>query len=168
MSEIINFIKGNGKLVSPPILLEFKRTILNTNNEILPKDAYEFVKLFTHDVTLIEDDNFVIRQRNILHSTRDFTGTITTFYLYNNPSGTIEKWSPPTWQKTTNNSTLYSAILAIIRPNCSFEQTKELIRKIIDKQDSEGARLLGEISLHFFARGQSYFRYPSTTTFTPK
>ena len=160
MSEIINFIKGKGKLVSPPILLTFKETYENRNGEILPEDIYRFVKTFTNDVALVDDKNYIIRERGILINSHD--GHM--FYIYNNPGGAVEKWDSITWQRTTNNTSLYTGILAIIRPKCSFEQTKELIRKIIDKQNSEGARLMGEISLHFFARSQAYFRYP---TFIP-
>lgn len=158
MTEIINFIKGKGKLVSLPILTEFKKTYANKNDEILPQHAIQFVKSFNTDAVLIDDKNYIIRQKSILiNSSQD--GHM--FYIYNNPNGMVEKWDSSTWQKTTNNTSLYAAFLAIIRPNCSFEQTKELIGKIIDKQNSEGARLLGEISLHFFARSQAHFRYPN-------
>lgn len=186
MTEIIDFIKGKGKLSSPPILFEFKETYGNRNGEILPQHVLQFTRLFNNDVVLLDDGNYSnIRQRSIminLHSNDEYKllhGKANDnsnnayllypivsrmFYIYINSDGGIEKWDPITWQHTTNNTSLYTALVAIIRPKCSFEQTKELISKIIDSYDSEGARLLGEISLHFFARGRSYFRYPTLKT----
>lgn len=82
------------------------------------------------------------------------------FYLYNDTdNGIIEKWDPSAWQRTKNNCTLYAGICAIIRPIVGFEETKMLLRKIIDKQNSFEARLLAEISEHFFKRGYDMFRY---------
>ena len=155
MVGIVNFIKGSGTLVSPPILTEFREIYPNQNGGILGPDALRFAQLFNNDVVMIEDNNYIVRQHSILIYIHNGAHM---FYIYNN-GGMIEKWDPASWQHTSNNCTLYSALLAIIRPISSFEETKQLIKKIVDAQNSEGARLLGQISLHFFSRGQTYFRY---------
>ena len=163
--EIINFIHGTGKLFTAPILTEFREVFASQNAGILGTDAFQFAKLYNDDVTLIEDNNYIVRQHSILVYIQNGSHM---FYLYRNPSSDVlEKWDPSSWQHTSNNCTLYSALIAIIRPITSFEETKHLLHKIIDAQGSEGAKILSEISLHFFARGISYFRYSSSISSSP-
>ena len=147
MTEIINFIKGKGKLVSPAIPLP--PSTHPSASELTTLDILQFVKLFNNDVVIIENGNFIIRQRNIIHNGSQ------KFYLYNSPNGVVEKWEPSTWQHSTDFTLLYCGILAIIRPITSFEKTKELLRIIIDTPNSDGYKILTQIVEHFFTRSQS-------------
>lgn len=162
--EIINFIKGKGKLVSEPILYHFENSHPNQNSSILATDALQFVKLFNSDVALIDDNNYIIHEHNILVQQFNRSlfnhGNFHMYYLYNN-NGTLEKWDPMTFQFTSNNSSLYSAILAIIRPHLTFEETKRLLREIIDEPNTHSLNLIAEISSHFFSRGLSHFHFTS-------
>lgn len=107
------------------------------------KISKKIVGLFNEDVSLIDDKNYTINNKNILMHAANGQHI---FYLYNNTEkGIIEKWDPLTWQKSKNNCTLYW-LYAIIRPVVGFEKTKMLLRKIIDEQNSSGARLLAEIT----------------------
>lgn len=155
--EIVNFINGNGSLTSKNILEKFEDKYPNQNSSILGEDIEKFVRMFNEDVSLIDDRNYTINNKNILMY---ILNRQHMFYLYNNTEkGIIEKWDPSTWQKSKNNSTLYAGICAIVRPIVGFEKTKMLLRKIIDEQNSSGARMLSEISEHFFKRGYDMFRY---------
>ena len=155
--EIINFINDKGKLVSEPILDQFVEKYPNQNQGLLGTDVYEFAKRFNDDCTLIEDKNYLITAKSSLFYV--LCGSH-MFYVYNN-GDVIEKWDPMTWQHTTNNCTLYAALVAIIRPLTTFEKTKELLRKISDAEGSSTCKKLAEISQHFFNRGLSNFIYPS-------
>lgn len=155
--EIVNFINGKGVLTSKNILEKFEEKYPNQNGSILGEDIEKFVRLFNEDVSLIDDRNYTINNKNILMYVLNGQHM---FYLYNNTEkGIIEKWDPLTWQKSKNNCTLYAGICAIVRPVVGFEKTKLLLRKIIDEQNSSGARVLAEISEHFFKRGYDMFRY---------
>ena len=166
--EIINFINGKGKLASEPILKEFVEKYPTQNKGILGSDAIAFVKRFNKDCALVEDNNYLIKTTGALFYV---INGCHMFYIYR-AGDVIEKWDPSTWQHTINNCTLYAALVAIIRPLTSFEKTKELIRKISDKPNTESCNKLAEISQHFFNRGLSYFIYPSlptmNTAFKPK
>lgn len=153
--EIINFINDKGTLTSEPVIESFVQKYPNQNNGILGEDALKFVKRFNSDCVLVEDNNYLIKTDSALFYV--IAGTH-MFYIYRTADA-IEKWDPITWQHTTNNCTLYAALVAIIRPLTTFEKTKELIRKISDKQDTESCKKLAEISQHFFNRGLSCFRY---------
>lgn len=76
-------------------------------------------------------------------------------------SDIIEKWDPSTWQKTTNNCTLYAGLCAILRPLVTFDELKKLLLMLVDEKDSNGTKKLSEISKHFFNRDESWFRYPT-------
>lgn len=155
--EIINFINNNGKLKSKPILKKWKEIYPNQNNGILGEDILKFVQLFNDDVELIDDNNYKISSSNCLFYVLNGSHM---FYLYNNfEEKIIEKWDPSTFQKTTNNCTLYCGILAIIRPFLTFQETRKLIKKLDDSKDSESCYKLAEISNYFFNRGIDKFNY---------
>lgn len=157
--EIINFIKGKGKLFSEPLMTEFVQKFPNQHNGILGWDAAKFALMFNKDVDYVEDECHIIDAKNILVYV---CGGQHMFYLYNDHErGILEKWDPSEWQHTTNNCTLYSALLAIIRPLKSFKKTKKLIQMLIDAPNSEGAIRLAAISKHFFGRGYECFEYRS-------
>ena len=156
--EIINFINDNGVLASDPVLKEFVEKYPTQNKGILGEDAIRFVKMFNDSCTLVYDNNYIIKTEGVLVYVLNGQHM---FYLYrDDEANTIEKWDPSTWQQTTNNCTLYAALVAIIRPLTTFEKTKQLIYKILDTPGSKTALKLAEISEHFFARGLSYFVYP--------
>ena len=155
--EIIEFINNGKELTSEPILTEFVNSYPMQNDGILGKDAIEFARLFNPDVSLVEDNNYRIRTQGVLMYV--LCGSH-MFYMYNNEDEhVIEKWDPATWQKSTNNCTLYAAILAAVRPLLSFEDTAKLIGRILDTPNTESAKRLAEISNHFFARDITHFKY---------
>lgn len=157
--EIINFIKGKGELFSEPVMKEFVQKYPNQHNGILGWDAVKFVLKYHSDIDYAEDECRIISARGVLMYV--YNGQH-MFYLYNDHErGILEKWDPSEWQCTTNNCTLYAALVAIIRPLKSFNKTRKLIRMIIDTPNSEGAMRLAQISKHFFGRGYDLFEYPT-------
>lgn len=155
--ELINFIMKGDKLTSSPVLTEFVEKYPLQNGGILGEDVLKFTQLFGTNVSLILDNNYRITTKGVLMYV---VGGTHMFYLYNNDEEhVLEKWDPSTWQKTTNNCTLYTGIIAVVRPHLTFEQTAQLIGRIIDTKDSETAKRLATISKHFFARDISWFRY---------
>lgn len=155
--EIVKFINDGEPLTSPPILTEFVEKYPKQNAGLLGEDIFKFVQEFNKDVSLLYDDNYVCNTNGLLFYVMNGSHM---FYVYRNvKDNTIEKWDPSTWQCTTNNCTLYAGLCAIIRPLVSFADMKAILLKITDKKDSDGARLLGIISKHFFNRGEELFRY---------
>lgn len=164
--EIIRFIKGKGKLFSEPVMTEFVQKFPNQHNGILGWDAAKFVHKFNSDTEYVDDKSYVINARGVLVYVMDGAHM---FYLYNDHErGIIEKWDPSSWQHTTNNCTLYSALVAIIRPLKSFKKTKKLIQMLVDTPNTETAMRLAAISKHFFGRGYECFEYRTSAPATDK
>ena len=164
MVEIIDFINDKGKLTSPPILEEFIEKYPNQNKGLLGEDVLKWVRFYNDNCSLVEDKNVLIRTDGVLMYVMNGSHM---FYLYkNDEEGYVEKWDPSTWQQTTNNCSLYAALVAIIRPITSFEKTKELIKKVLDSRGSSTCKKLAEISQHFFNRGIDCFNYPIITPFS--
>lgn len=152
MSEIINFINDKGILASEPITKVFQPDV---DDSIRLNDILSFVRRYNTNCSLVEDTNVIIRTQSSIFNINNGNSI---FYIYNN-NDVIEKWDPSSFSYSNNNNSLYCGLLAIIRPELSFDKTKKLISKIIDKPSTSACHKLSDISEHFFGRGFSYFKY---------
>lgn len=80
--------------------------------------------------------------------------------VYYNNGKTIEQLETTVFQKTTNNCSLYSGIILIVRPLLnSMSEMVELLYSILDLEGSVSCDKLAQISNYYFGRDKSWFCY---------
>lgn len=160
--DIIDFILHDKPLPKNKYVL--KKFVIKSkwqNNGVMETDAFKFIKLYNNDVEFCYYCSGLILNN---HNTCLLSMGGHTILLYKNSSGNIEKYDSADphnrLQYTSNNCTLFAAIIGAIRPLLKdMKTTIKIMKMLSDKKNTKSSRKLAEISKHYFNRGIEYFGY---------
>lgn len=166
--QLIKFIKGETnelndkehKLYDKP----FERECLTSNGGINHDEIIKWVSLINGKD--FKFNNYVLESRMIEQKITPnqneyklirIPGHSFVQYVHDN---IIETYDSAKWQSTTNNCTLYAALVLVIRPHVTnMTEMMELLKMIQDKPHTESCNKLAKISEYYFGRGIEWFRY---------
>lgn len=183
--EIMDYILAGSPFTSQPRKKQFiddseeddkNRGRIPVNDPSCDIDVLRFVQQFNPDVEFIQaTDNTYITSGNSIVETNNGEHVI---YVYEN-----EVYDVKDWQRSTNNDTLFIAIIGAVRIHVkkyteergitigSIESSSEntytsefdfimkLLEQIRDTKGSDTCDKLIIISKHYFGRGEEWFRY---------
>ena len=149
-NEIYEYIINGKDFISPPCKNEFTEKYPMQNGGILGEDAYAFAKQYNDNIYLVQDETVKTNSDDMLLYVLNGSHMI---YIHKD-----EVYDSSQFQQTSNNCTLWAAIIAVIRPCVKdYDEMINIIEHITQEQ-------LQKISKHFFGRDKHWFKYIKTET----